>query len=65
MQPIGKLPITFALGTKTYTDEFHIYPEVTGVLLSRKAAKGLNILPDYYHHTEIAHPHRWENSRGF
>ena len=45
MQPIGKLPVTLMLGTKTYTDELHIYPEVTGILLSWKAAKGLNILP--------------------
>ena len=48
MQPIGKLPVTFTLGSTTYTDTLHIYPDVTGVLLSWKAVKGLHILPECY-----------------
>ena len=48
MQPIGKLPVTFTLGSTMYTDTLHIYPDVTGVLLSWKAAKGLHILPECY-----------------
>ena len=48
MQPLGKLPVTITLGTTTYTDNLHIYPNVTGVLLSWKAAKGLRILPECY-----------------
>ncbi len=48
MRPIGKLPVTMTLGTQEYSDDFHIYPNVTATLLSWKAAKGLNILPDSY-----------------
>lgn len=50
MNPIGKLPVTLGLGSKEYPDEFHIYPEVKGTLLSWRAAKGLGILPAYYPH---------------
>ena len=46
MYPIRKLPVTLRLGGWKYVDDLHIYPNVTGVLLSWKAAKGLNILPD-------------------
>ena len=59
MRPIGRLPVTFQLGTIKHKDELHIYPEVTGVLLSRKAAKRLNILPECYPHpinTTLATP---------
>ena len=48
MSPIGKLPVTLSLGALAYTDDFHIYPNVTGTLLSWKAAKGLTILPEHY-----------------
>ena len=48
MNPIGKLPVMLLLGTHTHTDDFHIYPNVTGTLLSWKAAKGLTILPEHY-----------------
>ena len=48
MSPIGKLPITLSIGERAYTDDFHIYPSVTGTLLSWKAAKGLTILPECY-----------------
>ena len=32
MNPIGKLPIMLSLGPQAYTDDFHIYPNVTGTL---------------------------------
>ena len=48
MNPIGKLPVTLSLGTQAYTDDIHIYPNVTGTLLSWKAAKRLFILPENY-----------------
>ena len=48
MRSIGKIAVTFQLGKKTYDDDLHIYPEVTGVLLSWRAAKGLSILPECY-----------------
>ena len=48
MVPLGKIPITIQLGTLKYKDELHIYPGVTGALISWKAAKGLGILPPYY-----------------
>jgi len=50
MQPMGKLPITLQLGKYSHTEDLHIYPEVTGVLLSWKAAIGLRILPECYPH---------------
>ena len=50
MSPIGKLPLSLTLGPTEYTDEFHIYPQVKGALLSWKAAKGLKILPESYPH---------------
>ena len=58
MHPIGKLPVTLSLGTRHFTDDFHIYPEVSGVLRSWKAAKGLNVLPECYPQpTEMPNPH--------
>ena len=48
MHPVGRLPITLRLGPLTHNEDLHIYPEVTGVLLSWKAAKGLGILPRSY-----------------
>lgn len=41
MSPMGKLPVTMSLGSAEYSDEFHIYPEVKGTLISWKAAKKL------------------------
>ena len=46
--PLGRLPVTITLGTKTYQDDLHIYPGVSGALISWKAAKGLGILPPRY-----------------
>ena len=48
MVPLGKIPITIQLGALKYKDELHIYPGVTGALISWKAAKGLGILPPHY-----------------
>ena len=50
MTPIGKLPVTIQLEERRYTDDLHIYPGVSGALISWKAAKGLGILPDHYPH---------------
>ena len=50
MTPIGKLPVTIQLEGRRYTDDLHIYPGVSGALISWKAAKGLGILPDHYPH---------------
>ena len=36
------------LGVHEYDDELHIYPNISGALLSWKACKGLRILPDHY-----------------
>ena len=47
---IGKLPVTFQLGTIKHKNELHIHPEVTGELLSWEASKGVNILPECYPH---------------
>ena len=48
MHPVGKLPVTLQIGDHTHSEDLHVYPEVTGVLLSWKAAKGLRILPECY-----------------
>lgn len=57
MQPIGRLPITLSLGPRTCTEDFHIYPNVTGALLSWKASRNLRILPECYPHPiETSHP---------
>ena len=38
------------LGGRKYFDDLHNYPNITGVLFTWKAAKGLNILPESYPH---------------
>ena len=48
MQPIGKLPITFQLQGRSHSEDTHIYPEISGFIMSWKAAKGLSILPVHY-----------------
>ena len=50
MYPLGKLPVKFKLGSHEHNDELHIYPDISGALLSWKACKGLGILPDCYPH---------------
>ena len=48
MTPIGKVPIRIQLEGRSYDDDLHIHPGVTGALISWKAAKGLGILPAHY-----------------
>ena len=50
MHPIGKLPVKLKLGDKEYSDDFHIYPNIQGTLISWKACKQLSILPECYPH---------------
>ena len=55
MQPLGKLPINITLNNCQLNEEFHIYPQVSGVLLSWQVAKRLNILPAHYTPNPPAH----------
>ena len=48
LYPLGKIPVHLQLGVHEYDDELHIYPNISGALLSWKACKGLGILPDHY-----------------
>ena len=48
MRPIGRVPVTLSLDGREFVEDFHIYPQVSRVLLSWKAAKGLGILPECY-----------------
>ena len=48
MQPIGKIPVTFQLGTHLFREDLNVHRKITGVLLSWRAAKGLCILPECY-----------------
>ena len=48
MQPLGKLPVTFQLRGRDHSEDMHIYPGVSGVIMYCKTAKGLNILPEHY-----------------
>ena len=50
MHPLGKLPVKLQLGDKEYCDDFHIYPNIQGALISWKACKQLHILPECYPH---------------
>jgi len=52
MIPLGKVPVTIKLGKTTYKDDLHIYPGVSGALISWKAAKGLGILSASYLYPE-------------
>ena len=40
--------VNFQSGEKEYSDDIHIYPSVSGVIISYKAAKALGILPEHY-----------------
>ena len=51
MHPIGKLPVKLKLGDKEYSDDFHVYPNIQGALISWKACKQLSILPECYPHS--------------
>ena len=48
LYPLGKIPVHLQLGCHEYDDELHIYPNISGALLSWKTCKGLGILPDHY-----------------
>ena len=48
MQHLGKLPIIFQLCGRDYSEDMHIYLGVSGVIMSWKTAKGLNIFPEQY-----------------
>ena len=48
IQPLGKLPLTFQCHGRDHSEDTHIYPRVSGVTVSWKTAKGLNILPEHY-----------------
>ena len=48
MTPIGKLPVRIQLEGRSYNNDLHIYPGVTGALILWKAAKELGILPTHY-----------------
>jgi len=48
MEPIGKFPITFNRQGCQNTKDVHIYPHVSGVIISWKAAKGFCTLPSQY-----------------
>ena len=52
MTPLGKVPITIKLGEAAYHDDWHIYPGVSGALISWNAAKHLEILPVSYPYPE-------------
>ena len=54
MKPIGKLPVTLCLGNKEIQDDVHIYPRVSGALISLRVSKGLGILPERYPHPVTA-----------
>ena len=47
-QLLGKLPVTFQLRGRDHSEDMHIYPGVSGVIMSWKTAKGLNILLEHY-----------------
>jgi len=48
MYHLRYLPITFKLGTRQFTSNVHIYPNITGTILSWKASKALGILPECF-----------------
>ena len=54
MTPLGKVPVAIQLGNAVYKDDLHIYPGVSGALISWKAAKGLGIL-----HPQYPYPGNW------
>ena len=56
MIPLGRVPVTIQLAKAVYEDDLHIYPGVSGALISWKAAKGLGILhPQYPYPTTDSH----------
>ena len=54
MHPVGRLPVCFKIGNKEHLDDLHIYPNVTGTLMSWKTCKELGILPNCYPNPTIS-----------
>ena len=54
MHPVGRLPVCFKVGNKEHLDDLHIYPNVTGTLMSWKTCKELGILPNCYPNPTIS-----------
>ena len=52
MKPVGKIPVTISLQGRTCRDDMHIFPGVSGALISWKAAKELGILHPQYPYPE-------------
>ena len=48
MQSLGKMLIKFSLEGKEHSEDMHIYPNVSGIIISWRAAKALGILPEHY-----------------
>lgn len=48
LHPLGKLPVKLHLGSRDFEEDLHIYPNISGALLSWKVYKWLGILPDHY-----------------
>jgi len=48
MHRVGWLPVCFKTRNKEHHDDSHIFPNVTGTLMSWKTCKELGILPDCY-----------------
>ena len=54
MHPVGRLLVCFKIGNKEHLDDLHIYPNVTGTLMSWKTCKELGILPNCYPNPTIS-----------
>ena len=54
MHPVGRLPVCFKIGNKEHLDDLHIYPNVTGTLMSWKTCTELGILPNCYPNLTIS-----------
>ena len=52
MKPAGMIPVAISLQGRMYRDDVHIFPGVSGALISWKAAKKLGILPPQYPYPE-------------
>ena len=52
MTPWGKIPVTIQLLNQQYEDDIHIYPGISGALISWTAVKGLGILLLHYPHPQ-------------
>ena len=52
MKPVGKILVTISLQDRTCRNDMHIFPGVSGALISWKAAKELGILPPQYPYPE-------------